>query len=237
MPQHRNAPPRIRAKAEKSERANRSRPRKPLQERGRARYEAMLDAAEALLAQQEIEDIGYYEIVKRARMPAASAYHFFPTKSAIFMALAERHFAHFIGEASRGPLRPHENWQGAVAEAHATAVTYYNSHPGAMKLILGAQPFLEVQIADFGANRTISALMLESFTAAYELPLIRDLERKFLVAVAISDGVWRASYSAFGKITKEYAEDALRAVLAYLRSFLPEQMELRPPSTAATAPP
>src|SRR5580658_9370071 len=73
----------------------RSTPRRPLQERGRARYEAILDVLESLLAETDWDQIGYYQIVERAGMPAASIYHFFPSKSALVMALAERYFEHF----------------------------------------------------------------------------------------------------------------------------------------------
>ena len=166
----------------------RSVPRIPRQERGRARYEAMLDAAELFLEGREIEEIGFCEIVKQAGMPAASAYHFSPNKSAIFMALAERYFKHFVERASKHPIRPHSRWQDLVADTHKSSIAYYNTHKAAMKLILGAQPFLELQLADSNANRAISAQTVESFRSMYEMPQIRDMDRKFLIAVAISDG-------------------------------------------------
>lgn len=215
------------ARTAKTKPVSRTAPRTPRQERGRARYEAMLDAAEALLATAEVEEIGYYEIVKRARMKAASAYHFFPTKSAIFIALAQRYLAHFVQWSQESPSRSHVRWQDLIANAHQDAVAYYNGHRAAMKLILGAQPFLEVLRDDSTANKTISLQLLERLRTAYELPNIKDAERKFLIAVAISDGIWRASFSAFGRIVPDYAEEAVRATLAYLRTFLPEHLELR----------
>ncbi len=224
------------SKAGKDTPASGMRPRTPRQERGRARYEALLDAAEALLAEAEIAEIGFYEIVKRAGMPAASAYHFFPAKSAIFMALAERYFAHFIARAARGPSRAHPRWQDFLGEEHDAAVAYYNSHKGAMKLILGAQPFLELQLADSAANSAVSAQMLERFRAAYAVPPVEGIDNKFLIAVAIADGIWRASFTRFGRIVPSYADEARRALVAYFRTFLPEHLGLRRDAAAASAP-
>jgi AcrR family transcriptional regulator len=187
----------------------------------------MLDAAEALLSEHELDMIGYYEIVKRAGMPAASAYHFFPTKSAIFMALAERYFEHFISEATKVPRKSWPHWQDLLATMHRNAADYYNDHKAAMKLILGAQPFLEVQQADSSTNKKISAQIQQVLRTMYELPFIRDAERRFLVAIAISDGIWRLSFSEFGYITPEYEAEGVRAVVAYMRTFLPEHLEAR----------
>ena len=187
----------------------------------------MLDAAEALLSEHQVDEIGYYEIVKRAAMPAASAYHFFPTKSAIFMALAERYFEHFISEATKVPRQRWPHWQELIATMHRNAADYYNGHKAAMKLILGAQPFLEVQQADSSTNRKISAQIHEELRTKYELPFIKDAERRFLVAIAISDGIWRSSFSESGRITPEYEAEGVRAVVAYMRTFLPEHLEPR----------
>src|SRR5579859_6857501 len=80
-------------------RPRRTLPRKPVQARGRARYEAILDVLESLLAESDWDQIGYYQIVERAGMPAASVYHFFPSRNALAGALADRYFEHFRREA------------------------------------------------------------------------------------------------------------------------------------------
>jgi AcrR family transcriptional regulator len=65
-------------------------PRKPVQKRSRERYERLLDATESLLSAQDAGSVGLYDIAKHANVPPASVYHFFPTKEAAFVALAER---------------------------------------------------------------------------------------------------------------------------------------------------
>jgi len=204
----------------------RTTPRKPLQERGRARYEAILDVLESLMAETGWDQIGYYQIVERAGMPAASIYHFFPTKSALFMALAERHLEHFrVQSQAFSETCNFSRWQDFIASRQKGAVNYYNTHQAAMKLILGAQPFLEIRQSDSSTNRIISDQMLESFRRMYELPYIQDPNRKFLVAMAIADAVWRTSFDEHGHITPIYEEEATRAVIAFCRTFLPEELE------------
>jgi AcrR family transcriptional regulator len=218
----------------------RTTPRKPSQERGRARYEAILDVLESLLTENDWNQIGYYQIVEKTGMPAASIYHFFPTKSALFMALADRYFEHFKEASERfSEACNFTRWQDFLASRHASAVEYYNSHHGAMKLILGTQPFTEIRRSDESTNRTIANMILDAFGKTYELPYIQDPQRKFLVAVAIGDAVWRTSFDEHGLVTPVYAEEATRAVIAFCRTFLPEHLELRRDrgAIAETAPP
>ena len=205
----------------------RSQPRPPQQDRGRARCEAILDIADEMLEHDEIENIGYYEIIKRAGMAPASAYHFFPSKAAVFRALAERYSEHFLTKVLKPPKEHFPQWQDVIAIGHQKAAGYYNSHKAAMKLLLGVQPFLEVQQADTRITKSTSNQTLHLFQTAYELPFILNVDRKFLVAIAISDGIWRASFGEFGKITHEYRDEGIRATIAYFRTFLPERLALR----------
>jgi AcrR family transcriptional regulator len=204
----------------------RTTPRKPLQERGRVRYEAILDVLESLLADTDWNQIGYYQIVERTGMPAASIYHFFPTKSALFMALADRYLEHFRDVFQAFSETCHfRRWQDFVASKQKLAVEYYNSHQAAMKLILGTQPFMEIRQSDSSTDRVIADQLLNSFRRMYELPYIQDPHRKFTISIAIGDAVWRTSFEEHGFITPAYEEEATRAVVAYCRTFLPEELE------------
>jgi AcrR family transcriptional regulator len=203
-------------------------PRQPLQERGRVRFEALLDTVEAMLADHDPDEIGFYQIAERAGMAAASVYHFFPTKSAVFLALAERYFAHFRqGLDFEAAAHETTTWQSYVRLRQERGVAYYNTHPPAMKLILGAQPFLEIRSEDSSVNKEVSRQAYDQLQRMFYVPFIRDPERKFLIALSIADAIWRISYTEHGYITPDYAAEALQATLAYLRTFLPEVLEPR----------
>ncbi len=208
--------------------ARRTAPRQPLQERGRARFEALLDTVEVMLAEHEPDQIGFYQIAERAGMPAASVYHFFPTKNAAFLALARRYLDHFR-QGARRPIDPAEtgSWQDVIRKRHERAVAYYNAHPPAMKLILGVQPFLEIHDADSTANEDISKLLLEDLRRTFHFPYVAGPEQKFLICLSIADAIWRISFAAHRRITPDFAREATRATLAYMRTFLPEVLEPR----------
>ncbi len=192
------------------------------------RVQSLLDVVEAMMLESDIEDIGYYDIVKRAGMSPASVYHFFPSKPAIFEALAGRYFDDFIKKnESRDSGRAWDTWQDYIADGIKDSVAYYNAHPGAMRLILGAQPFLEIRRADDAANIAISSANYRTMSEMYELPKLKDGERKFLLAVTIGDAVCRLSYTTHAHITAEFAEETQRAVIAYYRTFLPDYLERR----------
>jgi AcrR family transcriptional regulator len=67
--------------------------RAPVQRRGQARVEAILDAAEAVFGEMGVESATTNAIAERAGASVGSMYHFFPNKAAILEALAERYSA------------------------------------------------------------------------------------------------------------------------------------------------
>ncbi len=65
--------------------------RVPTQERSKARYERILDAADAVFARVGYEAATTEEIAERAETSIGSVYQFFPHKRALFGALRERY--------------------------------------------------------------------------------------------------------------------------------------------------
>src|SRR5882757_2380501 len=91
-------------------------PRAPSSDRGVQRYTALLDATERLLRTHSPDDIGLYQIAEEAGVPPASTYHFFPTKDAAFLALAQRYLDGFVA-VSAEPIDAAElkSWQHLIA--------------------------------------------------------------------------------------------------------------------------
>jgi len=212
------------------------RPRLPSRGRGVARYAALVDATEALLTQRSADDIGLYQIAERAKVPPASVYHFFPTKEAAFLALAQRYLEGF-SSLTRRPLGKDalSGWQSLLAFDLRQAMDYFTLHPPALKLLLGGYGGEETARANREYNERSAREALERFNAAFHLPFLRNVETKFHIMLQIIDAVLTISYLKHGAITEEFYQEALHASVAYCRLFLPERLELREVHRAALA--
>jgi len=103
--------------------------RRPLQERSRAKVEAILGAGIELLAEMDLEDLTTAHIAERAGIPIGSLYHYFPSKEGVLAELVSRTnrrvdsaFAEQIAR-EYGPLP----WQDALARAIDVSVEAYSS--------------------------------------------------------------------------------------------------------------
>ena len=63
---------------------------KPQQDRSRVRLQALLDAAEEVIAASGLHALAMREVARRANLPIASVYHYFPSTAALIRALIER---------------------------------------------------------------------------------------------------------------------------------------------------
>ncbi len=204
--------------------------RKPAQERTRLRFETLLNAADRLLLQDDTSKIGLYEIAAAAGMPPASAYHLFPTKEAVFVALAHRYLeglAHYI-------VRPFEpgtvrTWQEFVVVEMLRAIEFYNAHPVMSKLFLGENVLSEIRTLDTRNVQAASASHYDRMDRFFQMPFVRRPQLKFNTLIGIYDGIWMTSYAKYGRITEDFARETERAALAYCATFLPPSVPLRAP--------
>jgi AcrR family transcriptional regulator len=203
-------------------------PRTPSREKGVQRYAVLLDALDALLAAHNPDDIGLYQIADHAGVPPGSVYHFFPTKEAAFLGLAQR-YLNDLADLRRRPVPPSAltRWQDLFAWDLRLAVDYYNAHSPAMKLLLGGYGGLEIRQAHAAHSAQVTASAYRRLNAAFQMPFLRAEEHKFNLNKEVVDAVWSVSYLNHGCITDDYAQEALKACIAHGRLFLPEEVEPR----------
>lgn len=201
--------------------------RKPQQERSLVRYNLLLDAAHGLLLTREIGEIGLYQVADRAGVPAASAYHFFPSPGAIFAALAERYQAELttLLEAARPPADG--RWQTLLRETASLFVQRYNQNLPMSKVILGGVVRPELVQSEQNFVEMTAMRLTVLCDTLYHMPVIRDLQHRLHVMLTLVNAVWALSFSRHGCITPEFEADASVAAIAYCRTFLPEFMEPR----------
>src|SRR6202042_1376884 len=82
-----------------------SRRSNPEQKRSRARQQALLDAAEEILGEVGADGLKMREVARRANLPIASVYHYFPSAAALIRTLVERMLEELRAILAQGVLR------------------------------------------------------------------------------------------------------------------------------------
>lgn len=216
--------------------ASRQRARQPSRERGQLRFQALLDATEELLSEHNPDDIGLYQIARRAHIAPASVYHFFPTKNAALLALAERYHADMrLMVSAPVPASRLLSWQDLLIIRQDRAVSYYNSHLPAAKIFLGIHPSWEIHQADSRYNQTASETLFSFYDRLFLMPYVQDPQEKFALTYVIADAIRSVSFERYGTITPKYAQESTAACIAYCRTFLPDRIAPRPAVLEAAA--
>jgi AcrR family transcriptional regulator len=165
----------------------------PQQERSRTRQRALLDAAEEILGEVGADGLKMREVGRRANLPIASVYHYFPSAPAIIRTLVERMLDELRAILAQGVLRaqrasPVEAGHALVAIIDA-AGDFMESRPtlpavwGAMR---GAPELRALDLADTEGNAQILA---PAICALLPRAPAEDVEA---LALVIIEGVWSA---------------------------------------------
>lgn len=110
--------------------------RTPLQARGQATFERILDATAQLLNEVGIESVTTNLIAKAAGVNVATLYQYFPNKQAVLLALFQRQSDLRIsaGEAFLTGLASDPNWSKKIEDGIEAVVQLRRVQPGAVAL-------------------------------------------------------------------------------------------------------
>jgi len=210
-------------------------PRKPLQKRSRERVRVLLDAANSLLAERDIGEVGLYDIAERAGVPPASVYHFFPTNEAAYVALAERYLERLHELIRLTPLNREQirRWPDFFALSSRRYISFCNDNPVLLKIFFGGGVNGEIRQRDAEYVRILSEQSYGWMDQYFIMPYLPDAHLRFSVIWSINDGITLTSYLRHGFVTPEFHEEMLAAVVAYGRTFLPDVLPIRPPPDEA----
>jgi len=210
-------------------------PRRPLRARGLSRYEALLDAVDALVRDRPPASISLQDVAREAGAPLASVYHYFPNSTAALLGLAQRHHRRFEAVYEEPIAAVPEAWTELNRLWAARARRVYETHPTTMRLFLGADVAGRVRDADLSANRRFGEHQYRLLRQHFLIPEDPGLVDKLAIGVTISDAIWSLSYIRHGRLTDGMVEEAARAKEAYLAAFIPLRAARR--TEAATAAP
>jgi AcrR family transcriptional regulator len=165
----------------------------PQQERSRARQRALLDAAEEILGEVGADGLKMREVARRANLPIASVYHYFPSAPALIRTLVERMLDELRAILTQGVVRAEKAGSGEAERALLAIIDaagdFMESRPtlpavwGAMR---GAPELRALDLADTEGNARILAPAISTL-----LPRAPG-ENVEALALVIIEGVWSA---------------------------------------------
>ncbi|MGN8080862.1 TetR/AcrR family transcriptional regulator [Variovorax sp. 22077] len=206
-------------------------PRVPTQERSKARYLAIIKAAEELLERSNIEDLSLYDIAKQSGIAPASVHYLFSTITAVHLELHRLHNDKLTERVieSSAPLIAQRNpsWQEWIYASMKEARDALNSSRPMSEVMLGPTMHRQTRLTNLKTNFSLGQKAVEYMHAVFIMPDIPHLDRYYGYAAEFSDALWSGAYSAHGRIDDETFAESVRATVAYLRCFLPETLHLR----------
>ncbi len=190
--------------------------RQPQQLRSRERFDLVLDRARQILRRDGLSGFSIPVLAERLGFNRASIYKFFPTPYAVLNELVRRALeqldARLTARAGQLVDRP---WPEALRAVTFEAAAFYNDDPVARLLILGGPVTDDSYRVQELAIRKLGGLtraLLES--RGIQLPRSRPDAAMLLVDIGTT--CFRVSQFLHGEITREYREEAVLAMQAYL---------------------
>jgi AcrR family transcriptional regulator len=165
----------------------------PQQERSRARQRALLDAAEEILGEVGADGLKMREVARRANLPIASVYHYFPSAPALIRMLVERMLdelrailAQGVARAEGASTREAEHALLTIIDAAGDFMESRPTLPAVWGAMRGAPELRALDLADTEGNAQILA---PAIGALLPRAPAEDVQA---FALVIIEGVWSA---------------------------------------------
>ena len=94
-----------------------------------------------------------------------------------------------------------------------------------MRLIFGPHFSDAIRRGNVANLTALGVVRAAQLTRHFHLPAIPELHERLSASIACLDGIMQVSFSKNGSVTDWYATEAIRATLAYMRTFMPEHLE------------
>ena len=193
--------------------------RQPQQQRAKARFEQVLDEADALLAEAGHAGFSIPELAKRLGYTRASIYKFFPTPHAVLNELSGRYLTRLEDELNASAKDLVElSWPETARTVVNRAARFYDANPVARLLILGGQMTDDSYRAQELMIQRLGKL-LRRLSAQRGIILPAGSVDVATLAVEIGTASFRLSYFLHGEITDAYREEAAYAIVSYLSRY------------------
>lgn len=196
--------------------------KKPTQARGWERRAALITAAEIVLDSTGVSDFSLPRVAEAAHVSKASVYQYFPTRSDLLTALADRHLrrmgAEFVQIYAGPKLHDERNEPGTLyIEMIKSVGSYYARHRTARLLLLGGNPCQKVWETESRNRRILAHGIRSGLTLlGIEWAQAEPDPDPLLIYQGIVNGMMKMSFEACGALPDDALDRICRAALAYL---------------------
>lgn len=202
------------------------------QARGEVRRKHLFDTALEMLRERHVEDITYQDISRRAGIPLASCYHFFPGKMELFAALID-YKGDWFTQVSVAALRPHaESWMELVDRVTDSIADHYNSDLAFAQLFSAWKIPRSVYPAHDAAYQEAAERLIRAIDRQFVRSPMENEMAIFAFATRLADAALVSSLELHGKVTQFLLEEGKRATRSYLANYLPPVLARREASAA-----
>jgi AcrR family transcriptional regulator len=202
--------------------------RKP-QARGIARRKKLVQAAKELLKHCELENISLADVAKHVNIPVPSIYALYPKLNDIFaQVLAE--YDHELVNELNDILKPAttNSWLDVIYDALDHRLEYFKRNPVYLKLRLGGAVPSEIRYSDARLSGINFASKLSSLVSKlYVIPNMPQDDLHWIVSLDLMEGILSSAYIREGELSEVTVEEAKRALVAYLKLYIPEYIPRR----------
>jgi AcrR family transcriptional regulator len=197
--------------------------RAPLQSRGQATFDHILDATSRLLDELGLEGINTNTIAKAAGVNIATLYQYFPNKRAVLLALFQRQAQRRVGTAQSllAGIGRTPDWPARIDGFVDGMARLRAELPGTAALMQAMRVDPELREYNLRAGEAASAALAEELIAAGRLSRedARIVARCVLEVNAALIDVWQQAFGGRnGRLLRELKQLHSR----YLAAYLPE---------------
>jgi AcrR family transcriptional regulator len=194
---------------------------------GMARRQQMLNTARKMLQTTRLADLSLGDIAKRAKVGRGSAYFFYEDVNSLCAAL----IGVVDGELQavlREPLgKAPGSWQEIVNLLIDRGCEFLDKDFAACQLLVGRDAPPALKLIDRANDVVLGRIIDEQIASRFELPPMPDRPKLFFRALELVDVMLCLSMIEHGRLTKEYIQEASRAAIAYLGTYLPPKLPTR----------
>ena len=192
----------------------------PVQARSKKRFNEILQVAEALVIEIGIDQVSSHKIAKRAGIPPASVYQYFPTIGALFSTMAEVHFVRSFDMIEDAIAEQSIScWKDLIQVLVNIAYDFYTQDK--ISEVLFLSNFVAPGVRELSAIRLtrLGDYFVEKFALLYKKSELNPLAEKIAISIEVMKGVYIRSLSVHGEIKPCYKGEAEILIMGYLEPF------------------